>query len=295
MAKTAEKSERIGLGPLGFRRILVATDGSEASEHAVSWAAAVAKACGSSVRVLAVVAPETAYNALADTGPLQVARVQFQEDDRRAHEAIAVAQQHLLALGVRAEATVTYGYPESEIGRDARSWAADLVIVGSHSRAALGRWMLGSVADAVKDHVEAAVLVARTPAPPTRMLAGIDGSDSSRRAAGIAMRIARRWKAFVHLEHVYDAPVFGPIQPDFERTLAGLHGGSGELEPGITYHVGFGRPADTLVLEARRRDCGLIVVGSRGLGTLRRAFLGSVSNRIVHEAPMSVLVVKRDG
>lgn len=51
-------------------------------------------------------------------------------------------------------------------------------------------------------------------------------------------------------------------------------------------------PAQAIVEEAESWGADLIVVGSHGYGFWRRAFLGSVSNAVVHHAPCSVLVVR---
>jgi nucleotide-binding universal stress UspA family protein len=52
-----------------------------------------------------------------------------------------------------------------------------------------------------------------------------------------------------------------------------------------------GGPAETLADRADRMDADLVVVGSRGLGAVKRAFLGSTSNRLVHICKRPVLVV----
>jgi nucleotide-binding universal stress UspA family protein len=60
-------------------------------------------------------------------------------------------------------------------------------------------------------------------------------------------------------------------------------------------HAAVGRPDAQIVHIAEELDAGLIIVGSRGLGPLKRALMGSVSNSVVHHAHGSVLVVRRDG
>ncbi len=56
-----------------------------------------------------------------------------------------------------------------------------------------------------------------------------------------------------------------------------------------------GDPADVICRRARELDVDLIVVGSRGLGTLDRFLLGSVSAAVAQRAPCSVLVVRPRG
>ncbi|MEM4080155.1 MAG: universal stress protein, partial [Metallosphaera sp.] len=53
-----------------------------------------------------------------------------------------------------------------------------------------------------------------------------------------------------------------------------------------------GDPATAILDYASKNGIDLIITGSRGLSTIKRMFLGSVSSRIIHEAKMPVLVVK---
>ena len=55
---------------------------------------------------------------------------------------------------------------------------------------------------------------------------------------------------------------------------------------------GFGDAADAIVKEAEASDADLIVVGARGLNTVERWLLGSVSSKVVHHAACDVLVVR---
>lgn len=54
-----------------------------------------------------------------------------------------------------------------------------------------------------------------------------------------------------------------------------------------------GRPADTIIRFAQRRQGEFVVIGCRGLNEFRPFLLGSVSRRVVMEASCSVLIVKR--
>ena len=53
-----------------------------------------------------------------------------------------------------------------------------------------------------------------------------------------------------------------------------------------------GHPAETIVRVASEQGFDMIIIGSRGMGGLKRLFLGSVSNAVVHNAKVSVLTVK---
>lgn len=53
-----------------------------------------------------------------------------------------------------------------------------------------------------------------------------------------------------------------------------------------------GRPGEVIVSFAKEEKADLIVTGCRGLGTVRRALLGSVSDHVLHHADIPVLVIK---
>jgi nucleotide-binding universal stress UspA family protein len=57
-------------------------------------------------------------------------------------------------------------------------------------------------------------------------------------------------------------------------------------------HVVTGDPAAEIVKLARELGCGLIVMGTRGLGAVAGLALGSVATKVVHDADMPVLLVK---
>ena len=59
-------------------------------------------------------------------------------------------------------------------------------------------------------------------------------------------------------------------------------------------HLRVGRPEAEITALAEEIGAGLIVVGSRGLGSLRRAMLGSVSDSLVRHAHCPVLVVRKE-
>ena len=164
----------------------------------------------------------------------------------------------------------------------------DLVVVGSHGQRRAGGIVLGSVATNLAHRLTVPLLVAR-PADerfPGHIVLASDGSGSAHTATRLAARVARQHGATVTLVHVGDR--------DDARHREGLARDSAELfeqlgvEPVTRYESG--DPAQAIVGVAAEEDASIVVVGSRGL-TGVKAF-GSVSERVVHEAPCSVLVAR---
>jgi nucleotide-binding universal stress UspA family protein len=144
------------------------------------------------------------------------------------------------------------------------------------------------------------------------IVCGVDGSADSHAALGVAARLAERLEATLVLAHVAEfAPVpsaavggiaAGGIAPQpmtparleeqeeagarlLERVAA--EQGLGDAE----WRVVVGFPAEQLAELADDEDAELIVVGSRGRGRFKAAFLGSVSNSLVGVARCPVLIV----
>lgn len=272
----------------GFHRILVGFDGSAPSRLALEWARALATLDHASVVLATVQAPPPIERYDMGYGWWQTMQDTGERERAEAQAALAEAARTVERAGVPAEQVVVTGGVTRELVSLAERHRADLVALGSHSRGALGRVFLGSTADSVRHRVEASVLVARNAPTPREILVPVDGSASSRRAAAVALRLARAWNAHATLLHVIEPPVARAELPPLEELTA-------EMRLRDDAHLGhkltFGYPTDEILREARETDAGLIVMGSRGLGALRGHAMGSVSNRVAHDAEATVLLV----
>ena len=145
------------------------------------------------------------------------------------------------------------------------------------------------------------------------IVCGVDGSADSQAALGVAARLAERLEATLVLAHVAEVALVpsaalggmgaaGGIEPQ-PMTLATRddqeEAGARLLEQIAAEHglgdadrrVVVGFPAERLADLADDEDAELIVVGSRGRGRFKAAFLGSVSNSLVGVARCPVLIV----
>jgi universal stress protein A len=142
-----------------IRKILLATDLSHVSNVATDLAFDLAHRVRASLLVVSVIDP----HELRLPGGRFLARIDQVRERREA------AAQELVHRGRRADVPVTFlvwdGDPAESIVAAASSEGADLVIVGSHGRGALGRMLLGSVSDQVVRNAPCPVLVARTAQP----------------------------------------------------------------------------------------------------------------------------------
>lgn len=143
-----------------FRHILLATDGSSASEHAAALAVQLAKAHGSRLTALYVVDPYP-YLGIGEANPLGF-QAYMSAAMQHAAEAHAKVMAQCEKEGVACEPRLAEDVAAAAgILESARQVEADLIVVGSHGRGGVARVVLGSVAAKVVAQSTLPVLVAR--------------------------------------------------------------------------------------------------------------------------------------
>jgi nucleotide-binding universal stress UspA family protein len=268
-----------GDGPAPFADVLCALDGSRGSKEAVKQAIALA-APGAELLFIAV-------SQARGVGLTEVAAL----GESRAREALEEAARKARARGVSASVELRKSGATSEVLLS-EAERHDLLVLGSRGVSRAGGIMLGSTATQAAHRTSGPLLLAR-PGPkeckfPDRILLATDGSPGSWAAARAASRIARTFSSAIEVVHV-------PRDTDPERRRAlgeqmdAIREQSG-VEPLLTDATG--RVAEAIVDAARADRSTLVAIGHRGVRGIRA--LGSVSERVVHESPCSVLVVPPD-
>jgi nucleotide-binding universal stress UspA family protein len=137
-------------------RVLLATDFSPASAGATDEALDLASRLGASLLAVSVI----------DPGQLRLPGGRFGQRVDQVRSAREPVAQELVARGRRLGVTVSFliweGEPGESIVDAAESERADLIVVGSHGRGAVGRFLIGSVSDHVVRHAPCPVLVVRS-------------------------------------------------------------------------------------------------------------------------------------
>jgi nucleotide-binding universal stress UspA family protein len=290
-------------------RILFASDASEDSELAATTAVALAKITGSELHVLHVAPAFPDYFEPSDPdepGPTEREGRRILDEQLNKIENVGgtVAQSHLRRGGAAEE--VIELAEELETG---------LIVLGSRGRGRIRRALMGSVSDSIVRHAHCPVLVVRWKPVvfPVKMLLATDGSEEALLAAQSAADLAARTGSELHVVHVgetlgpgysgyagYEEGVLPSAQEDLERQAQeALEAQVGRIAvaegPRAQSHLRMGRPDEEIVALGEEIGAELIVIGSRGLGGVRRALMGSVSDSVVRHAHCPVLLVRREG
>jgi nucleotide-binding universal stress UspA family protein len=250
-----------------FSAVVVGVDGTEAGFEACRQAARLADP-GARVEAVAVVHLSDAVHAELEAADMP---------DRLQDEATAALEEAVAILGEGAVRRFVNGYVADALLGEVERAHATLLAIGSHGHRRAAEILAGGPAGELLHRATCSVLLARPPGDPERfprsILAGVDGSREAEVALAAAEHLAGRLGSGL-------------------RVLTAVRGKDADVGR-VQARVPFAeqvddRPVDALV--SASRDADLLVVGSRGLHGMRA--LGSVSERVAHQAVCSVLVVR---
>ena len=285
-------------------RVLIASDGSPDSTAALEWIPGLLPP-PALVKVLTVVTlPPSSID-------IPTVRAYYETLLAEGEVMVRGAREALGARGWSAEGEVVRGDPRDRIVEMARDWKADLVVVGGRGLTGFMGALLGSVSTAVLRRAPCPVLVVQgRPTGLARAVVAVDGSENAMAAARLFAALPPPKGTAVRLLAVLDLPVLitpaGGAAPALLTTpeavvderraeLEGMLARAAASYRGVVDHlecsVVRGNPAAEIISAAEGPGVGLVVLGARGLGTIKRWLLGSVSERVLHHAKCPVLVV----
>lgn len=139
-----------------FKTILLCYDGSREGRGALTDSADLARCCGATVHLLAVIRP----NAGAVVAEAMLGEDAFTETGRAAQEILQEGIAKLASTGLEAQGHVVIGDPVEEIAAAARRIGTDLIVLGHRQRGPLARWWQSSVGTSLLDEAPCSILVA---------------------------------------------------------------------------------------------------------------------------------------
>ena len=293
--------------------ILCATDLSDASNHAIPLAVALARKLGGKLHIGHVVDiyPLALHQAASFIPP--AAR------DEIIRKAEAEVRSIMAGQPVEWQPIVRDGTPLSEVPRMAEEARADLAVLATHGRSGIKRLILGSVTEPLLETLPCPALVVKsperkflTPWPEEigfrRILVGCDFSPDSALALEYGLGLAQEFEAEVHLLHVIERSVYWgldsatkaltddlerAVRETVERKLLGLVPKEAAAWCHVEPVLRAGLPHEEIIRHAKALEVDLIVVGVRGHTLVDKLMVGSTMTRVVREAHCPVLTVRR--
>ncbi len=274
---------------------MVGFDGSDGGRDALELARAVAAPSEAEVLVVAVV----------PYGPLPVSFEALEADAAAEAEPLfEEARRRLAGLAVETRG-FGGGSPAGVMTEIAEAEGVDLIVLGSPHRGAVGRALIGSVAESILHGAPCAAMVAprgyaaAEPGPLRRVAVAYDGTPEAKAALRAAEEVALRTGAAIRVLTVVAPPVampgvggYVPVEPPDAGKIVTEAVNSVDERLAADSRRLDGPPARTLAA-ACEDDVDLLLAGSRGYGPVMRVLLGSVSTQLIHMAPCPVMVVPR--
>ncbi len=283
-----------------FEKILVSLDGSELAEAALPYGRELAECLGSEIHMLGVCdlprLPERLLKAYVDDSASKFKRA-----------------------GLRAKAAVICGTPADIILEYAEKNGIDLIIMSTHGRSGLTRWVLGSVADKVLHSVTVPLFLINAKKAEAvverktfrKVLLPLDGSDTGEAAVPFAEELARKTNARLLLLSVmmpayritaaqdYPGVDLEPIMKAQRESAENyLHDVEAKLkQKGITTSSDtmVGSAAETILDYSKEKQVDLIAMSTHGRSGFGRWILGSVTDKVVRASEIPVMVMRASG
>jgi len=299
------------------QQILVPLDGSRLAEAALPHALLLARTTGSALTLLRVVLPSAQTPPLASAVHLQdweadwlLARTYLERlAGHLVDEQFAV--EYAIAAGDPAATIVEYAIEHPEIA---------MIVMATHGRNGLQRWVFGSVADLVLHVTPVPLLLVRPDADAHalqselhrsyhRILVPLDQTELSEKALGPAGDMAAKLGASLVLvsvvpsrdEHaqvepgVPIAPLPSERAPDAARLAEYLTARAQPLRDGglvVETRVVYGYSAEVILQTGAQAGCDLIVLATHARAALQPIWMGSVALKVMQGAQQPVLLVR---
>jgi len=294
--------------------VVVGADGSSHSRAALEWAAAEAVRRDAELHVVHALGMPLIVSAYG--GPNR-----FEPTDEISGQATTVLTEAVELISEKqpsARVETITALEEAPLAMIRDSHPHDLIVLGTRGLGAFASMFVGSVSVRVSAQAPCPVVVVPSDGrghPATtkleRIVVGVDGSNPSRRALGLAVDLAAETDGELVVVNSWEVPYpYDPIamtaaghQPQeniFEKQSEELVAellaeAMDEQREDVNIEVTVVRtqagPVDAILEAAEGADA--IVVGSRGRGTIRGLLLGSVSQGVLHHAKIPVVVLPK--
>jgi nucleotide-binding universal stress UspA family protein len=309
LKREGRPTRKLAMSTLIPHKILIPVDGSTHADRAAEYACRYAKEFPACEVVLVYAQPPETFRTHTPDG-----KEVFVEVAALGKKTSAAARKLLDAQQLAYRLTTELGDPAEVIASTAAGERVDEIVMGSRG---VGQWeglMVGSVTYKVIHRVSLPITVVHAQSPqlnvarrnPQRLLVAV---DSSKHALHAVQYVCRLHAASVPVE-VELVTVVLPIPEGYvssfldQDQIDNYYRKEGESALSVAsevlrssaiafrIHVAAGSPADKIVQMAETLECGRIIMGTRGLGSVAHLLLGSVAYRVIHLASPPVTLVR---
>jgi nucleotide-binding universal stress UspA family protein len=271
-----------------IKKILVPVDKSASSLMSQETAASIAKKTNASVTVLHVV-PSVSF------GEPQTVALITNGLDQEGQSIVGEAKELFMEEKVEVKTEVFHEADVAETILRFSEHNCDLIIIGSRGENEKGPNTLGSVTKKIMMHASCPTMIVKKVSTLSNMLVCVDGSAHAMKALNYALNLAEKMGSRMTLLNVQE-PRLHKASPDVAMKLGGQVfseslGAFEKRKLSAEKRLEFGVPSDVIVDVAEKGNHDVIVLGSRGLGAVKRFLLGSVSDDVSYKAKCSVLIV----
>ncbi|WP_136687709.1 universal stress protein [Halorhabdus amylolytica] len=283
-----------------YNRILFPIGDTDGPAEVLQHAGDIAQHLGGEIRLLHVADTERYGTASTDQDVIDGLL-------RRGEEIVEDAGETLAALDVEYSTDVVQGSPAQTIVEYATEYDYDLIVMPTHGRDGLARYLLGSVTEKVVRLATVPVLTARIAKgetfafPYEHILVPTDGSDIAERAAKHALDLAVATDATVHALSVVEAAELGTylsgdepgeFNQEAQDAVADIATMAQSRDVEVTTHLEIGSPNDGILAAIEELDCQVVTMGTTGRRGVKRILLGSAAEKTVRTSPVPVVTVR---
>ncbi|MFA9479760.1 universal stress protein [Phycisphaerales bacterium AB-hyl4] len=293
-----------------FRSLMVPLDGSAFGEHALPWAMSIARRAGAPLELVHVYEP---WESVRGEVP-ELTEINARARERAQAYLNDVVQRVTAISSLPVESTLLDGHVVDRVLERAKTSQTDLIVLTTHGRGPLSRLWLGSTAVELIRQATMPVLVIRpqehapdlTHEPAAqRMLIPLDGSAFAEQVLAPATTFGKLMHVDYSLLHVVEPASSDYAESWFEVTeqvdAALVEQAQSHLQQIAdrfeqqslsvkTWVATDWQPASEILEHARLQRIDVISMATRGQSGLARAFLGSVSDKVVRGASVPVLL-----